>query len=139
MKRNTLIYLILIIIFILAEASVNCGKEGHFSHSSGGGVFSWEALRLRSHEDMQHPYIFMMFETYIDGTSDHYAVKVIDLPTMEADTITINGKQGVLKMDGNSISKPDATAMETIKSAQKTFFTMLTCNAPGNYTGQGTQ
>ena len=112
-----------------------CGKEGHFSHSSGGGLFSWEAIKING----KNRYLFIMFESYLDGTSDHYVMDVINLPTMNADTITVNGKQGILKINGNSISKPDTTAMATIKKAKQTFFDMLICNDDDNREGKGTQ
>ena len=127
--------IILLAIFVWLNSLNNCGKEGHFSHSSGGGVFTWEAIRLNG----QNRYLFIMFESYIDGTSDHYVVDEIDLPTMYAQTITVNGKQGILNINGGSISKPDANAMVTITKAKDKFFKMLTCNDYNNRAGKGTQ
>ena len=87
-----------------------CGKEGHFSHSSGGGKFSWSALRLNTHK-----YLFIMFETYIDGTSDHYITGVIDLPTMTSDLITIDGKPGILNNKNfTTVSVPDNKSIPII-------------------------
>jgi len=115
-----------------------CGKEGHFSHSSGGGKFSWNALRLYSYKGMSHPYLFSMFETYKDGTSDHYNIGIIDLPTMSSELVTIDGKPGVLHNDNFTINKPDYLSLPIIEKAEKTFFDMLPCYS-GSYAGMGVQ
>ena len=78
------------------DTTSSCGMEGHFSHSSGGGKFSWNAVRLNNRTGMSSPYLFVMFETYIDGTSDHFVVDTINLPTMSADVITADGTPNVL-------------------------------------------
>jgi hypothetical protein len=115
-----------------------CGKEGHFSHSSGGGKFSWNAIRLSSLQGLSSPYLFIMFEKYIDGTTDHYVVGTIDLPTMSAELITEHGEMGVLNKDNFTVSTPDPNALQIIHKAQKQFFDMLPCYS-GSYAGQGTQ
>lgn len=111
-----------------------CGKEGHFSHSSGGGKFSWSALRLNAHK-----YLFIMFETYIDGTSDHYITGVIDIPTMTSDLITANGKPGILyNKNFTTVSVPDNKSIPIINKALKNFFDSLPCYS-GPYSGRGVQ
>ena len=137
--KNYQIIIIIVAVFLLYKYFTQCGKEGHFSHSSGGGVFSWEAIKIGSNLPMQNRYLFVMFESYIDGTSDHYVVDIINLPTMDSDSITASGKPEILQINNNSISKPDAIAMVTIKNAKETFFNMLTCNDSDNRTGKGTQ
>ena len=121
-----------------ATTTRTCGKEGHFTHSSGGGKFSWNALRLYSYKGMTHPYLFSMFETYKDGTSDHYNVGIIDLPTMSSELVTIDGKQGVLHNGNFTINKPDYISLSIIEKAEKSFFDMLPCYS-GSYTGMGVQ
>ena len=91
------------------KTTTTCGMEGHFSHSSGGGKFSWNAVRLNNvAAGMSSPYMFIMFETYIDGTSDHFVVDVINLPTMSADVITADGTPSVLQLDNVTVSAPDS-------------------------------
>ena len=99
----------------------SCGMEGHFSHSSGGGKFSWNAVRLNSHAGMKNPYLFMMFETYIDGTSDHFVVDIIDLPTMSADVVAPDGTLTAMQLSDVSVDAPDSASMPAINKAQKGF------------------
>lgn len=115
-----------------------CGKEGHFSHSDGGGIFSWTAMRLNNHTGMSNPYLFTMYETYRDGTSDHFIVDIIDLPTMEEDFITADGKIGVVNQNNVSVNSPDADALSVITKTQKSFFDTLSCYS-GSYEGRGIQ
>jgi hypothetical protein len=120
------------------KTTTTCGMEGHFSHSSGGGKFSWNAVRLNRRAGMPSPYMFIMFETYIDGTSDHFVVDVIDLPTMSADVVTADGTPSVLQLDNVTVSAPDTASMPALNKAKKDFFDMLPCYS-GSYSGQGTQ
>jgi|TARA_R110000823_G_scaffold28278_1_gene82471 hypothetical protein len=115
-----------------------CGKEGHFSHSDGGGTFSWTAIRLNNHTGMSNPYLFTMYETYLDGTSDHYIGDIIDLPSMDSDFITSDGNLGVLNQKRVSVSSPDAATLSVINKSQKSFFNMLPCYS-GSYMGRGIQ
>ena len=115
-----------------------CGKEGHFSHSSGGGTFSWNAIRMKNNNTMKNPYLFTMFETYRDGTSDHYLLGTIDLPSMTADVITSDGSKGIFNDKSLSYGSPDTDSLKTIAKAQKKFFDMLPCYS-GSYSGKGTQ
>ena len=135
-----LIQLIFILLIFIPynSKSVKCGKEGHFSHSSGGGIFSWNAVGLNNHKKMSNPYMFIMFETYIDGTSDHYIVDIIDLPNMKSNIVTVDGNPGVLQYDNLTISAPDKNSLKKIDKAQKKFFDMLPCYS-GSYLGKGTQ
>ena len=115
-----------------------CGKESHFSHSDGGGIFSWNAIRLSNRRGMSNPYLFIMFETYTDGTSDHYIVDIIDLPMMTADFITKDGKLNILRNNGLSVGFPDKSSESIINNTIKVFFDMLPCyNGP--YSGRGVQ
>ena len=116
----------------------DCGMEGHFSHSSGGGKFSWNAVHLNNHSEMSNPYLFIMYETYKDGTSDHFIVDIIDLPTMSADVVTADGTLGVLKLNSVTVSAPDSVSMTTINKAKKEFFDLLPCYS-GSYSGMGIQ
>ena len=115
-----------------------CGKEGHFSHSDGGGKFSWTAIRLANSKKMSNLYLFIMFETYADGTSDHYIVDIIDLPTMTANFITKDGKQHILKNGSSSVAFPDQSSKLIINNTIKVFFDMLHCYF-GPYSGRGVQ
>ena len=124
--------------FSNTSTTKKCGKEGHFSHSSGGGKFSWNAIRVKNSSNMINPYLFTMFETYRDGTSDHYLVDTIDLPSMKVDVITADGIKGVLYGNNLSYGVPDTKSLKTIAKAQKKFFDMLPCYS-GSYSGKGTQ
>jgi hypothetical protein len=146
-KIITALFLLLIIIcatvsptkvYSKSSTTRTCGKEGHFSHSDGGGKFSWNAIRLSNRSGMSNPYLFIMFETYIDGTSDHFIVDIIDLPSMVSDFITVDGKLSVLNKNNVTVSVPDRESMIVIDRAKKTFFDMLPCYT-GSYTGRGIQ
>jgi len=120
------------------KSTKKCGQEGHFSHSSGGGKFSWNAIRMKNNNTMKNPYLFIMFETYRDGTSDHYLLGTIDLPSMTVDVITSDGSKGILYDKSLSYGSPDKESLKTIAKAQKKFFDMLPCYS-GSYSGKGTQ
>jgi hypothetical protein len=151
-KKIAAVFLLLIILYMCSNFSnqsiesyskkvktINaCGSEGHFSHSDGGGKFSWNAIHLNNHKGMSNPYLFIMFETYKDGTSDHYIVDIIDLPTMTANFITADGKLSILRNNNLTVSAPDQASLLIIAAAQKSFFSMLPCYS-GSYSGRGIQ
>ena len=79
-----------------------------------------------------------MFETYIDGTSDHYIVDIINLPDMTSELITIDGKHGILHIDNLTVSVPNNKSKQIIEKEQKKFFDTLPCYS-GSYSGRGIQ
>jgi hypothetical protein len=119
-----------------ATDGATCGEEGHFSHSSGGGNFSWAALRLAGPKG-GNPYVFLMFERYKDGTADHFVVDTVELPpNVTALSLTADGSPGVLGLIGASV--PAQNAKAALSAAEGQFFDMLKCY-DGTHAGLGVQ